>query len=195
MKKNVLLIFALGIFMSMTAFAQDHTVSIAGQLGWSSPGGDGVGEEAGKIDVDGGLSYGADVLYHLMDGKLGVGLAYTGTILASVDSNLDAFGMTVIGAKGLYSLKSDGFTPFAGLTLGMMKLSTPEFKDGNGNVLVASKSGSAFAIQPTLGLSFGGFYMAVDYLVPGKITIDGTTAENAIGHLTYNLGYRRAFQF
>ena len=176
--------------------AQDHQISVAGQLGYAIPGGSGVTED-GEYDVDGGLVYQADILYHLMDGKLRAGIGYSGAILASVDSGVDAYGMTMYGLKGLYYLNSEGFSPFAGLSIGLMTLSTPEFQDGDGNVLVPAIKGSALAIQPTVGIAFGGFYISADYLLPGNIELDlsTTTMEGKIGCLGINLGYRYTFDF
>jgi len=179
------------------ANAQDHQVSAAGQLGWALPGGAGVGEEAeDAYDVDGGLAYQGDVLYHLMDNKLRVGLGYTGTILASVSGTLSAYGMTTIGAKGLYYVKPEGFSPFGGLTLGVSTLETPETSI-NGQVTNPAEKGSGFAIQPTVGLAFGGFYISADYLIPTNIKLkdDPLNREGKIGYLAVNLGYRYTIDF
>lgn len=199
MKKIITLFFTIALVGSFTVInAQDHQVSVAGQLGWAIPGGSGVGEGAdAPYDVDGGIVYQADVLYHLMDGKLRAGIGYSGAILASVDSGLDAYGMTMYGLKGLYYMKPEGFSPFAGLSLGLMTLSTPEFTDGSGNVINPAEKGSALAIQPTVGLAFGGFYISADYLLPGNIKLenDNFEVEGKIGYLGVNLGYRYTFDF
>ena len=173
--------------------AQDHQISVAVQLGYALPGGSGVAED-GAYDVDGGFAYHADILYHLMGSKLRAGLAYSGAILASVDSGIDAYEMTMYGVKGLYYLNPEGFLPFVGLSLGFMTLSTPEFGDGNGGVLVPAITGSALAIQPTVGIAFGGFYISADYLLPGNIELElSTPVEGNIGYLGINLGYRYTF--
>ncbi len=181
------------VFGSLLAVGQnkDLRFSLSGQLGWAVPQGDGVGEEVGQIDVDGGLTYAVDGLYHIMDNKLGVGLNFGSSILASVDDGLDAFGFSVIGAKGVYFLNPDKFTPFFGLTLGVATLSTPEVSV-NGEVTSPSEKGSTFAIQPSIGIMFkGGFFLSADYMIPGKVTVDNTGIEDqAIGTLNINLGYR-----
>jgi len=177
-------------FLLLSFFQSNAQTLVSGgvTVGFASPQGSGVGESAGLIDVDGGLSYAVQGYYHPSDFNLGLGLFYGSTILASVDTSIDAFGMTVIGASARYNLNEEGFTPFGSLALGLMQLSTPSVSSG-GTVLVESRKGSAFAIQPTIGLSFGGFQLSVDYLLPGNITIDGVTSDNKIGYLSYNLGY------
>lgn len=180
-----------------TLSAQDHNISISGQLGWALPGGDGVGEEeTDPYDVDGGLTYAADALYHFGDGKLRAGITYSAAILASVDSGLDAYGMSFYGLKGMYYLKNEGFSPFGGLSLGIAKLETPETSSG-GQVINPSESGTSFAIQPTLGLAFGNFYISADYLLPSNIALDEDPfmREGKIGYLGINLGYRQPFSF
>ena len=102
--KQIALIFALSLW-ALSASAQ--TISASGQIGWIIPGGSGVNEE--NYDVGGGLNIAVDALYHLGDeGKLGVGIGYYTGILAG--GSLDAFGMRVIGVKGLYELKSEGLS-------------------------------------------------------------------------------------
>lgn len=183
---------------SLQLSAQDHQVSVGGQLGWAIPGGSGVGEAPeGAYDVSGGISYSADVLYHLMEGKLRTGVSYTGAILANSNPLAEAYGMTVYGVKGLYYVKNEGFSPFGGLTLGLATLSTPE-TSVNGTVVSPSISGSALAIQPTLGLAFGNFYVSGNYLLPGNIKLeenDVVLQEGKIGFLSINLGYRYVFEF
>lgn len=178
--------------------AQDHQVSASGQLGWAIPGGSGVGEAPeGAYDVSGGISYSGDILYHLLEGKLRTGVSYTGAILANSNPLAEAYGMTVYGVKGLYYVKSEGFSPFGGLTLGLATLSTPE-TSVNGTVVSPSISGSALAIQPTIGLAFGGFYVSGNYLLPGNIKLeenDVVLQEGKIGFLSINLGYRYVFDF
>jgi hypothetical protein len=197
MKSFIKLFFTIALVGSFSIMnAQDHQISVAGQLGYAIPGGAGVGEGAdAAYDVDGGLVYQGDILYHLMDEKLRVGVAYSGAILASVDGNFDAYGMTIYGLKGLYYLKSEGFSPFGGLSLGLMTLSTPEFTDGSGQVINPAEKGSTIAIQPTLGLAFGGFYISADYVLPGNIKLkdDALNREGKIGYLGINLGYRYIF--
>jgi hypothetical protein len=134
-----------GIFLT----AQDHQISLSGQLGWTIPGGSGVGDAPeGAFDVSGGIVYSGDAVYHLMDGKLRTGFMYSGTIIANSNPLAEAYGMTVYGVKGLYYLNDEGFSPFAGLSLGLGTLSTPETTI-NGTVVSSSISGSALAIQPT----------------------------------------------
>jgi len=187
--KNLLRVFSLSVFLLSFYGASAQTlVSGGATFGYASPNGSGVGETAGLIDVDGGISYSLLGYYHPSDFKLGFGVHVSASVLASVDTGLDAYGLAVYALSTRYNLKEEGFTPFASLGVGLMQLSTPSVSSG-GVVLVEAKKGSALAIQPTVGLSFGGFQLSVDYLVPGKITIDGVTADNKIGYLTYNLGY------
>lgn len=192
------LVCAMLIIAGTQLSAQDHEISISGQLGWAIPGGSGVGEAPdGAFDVSGGLSYTGDVMYHLMEGKLKTGVSYTSAILANSNPLQEAYGMTVYGVKGLYYLKPEGFSPFGGLALGLATLSTPE-TSVNGVVVSEAISGSRIAIQPTIGLAFGGFYISANYLLPGNIKLeenDVVLQEGSIGFLSANIGYRYSFGF
>ncbi len=195
MKNLIKLFFTLVLMASTTSIFSQHTVSAAGQLGWAIPGGGGVGETE-AYDVDGGLVWGADVLYHLGEGNLRVGIGYNAAILASVSGTLSAYGMTVGGAKGLYYLKTEGFSPYAGLTLGFSKLETPE-TSVNGTVTNPSEVGYGLGVMPTVGLDFGGFFISADYVLPLNIALkdDALEREGSIGYLGINLGYRYTFDF
>ena len=187
--KQIALIFALSLW-ALSASAQ--TISASGQIGWIIPGGSGVNEE--NYDVGGGLNIAVDALYHLGDeGKLGVGIGYYTGILAG--GSLDAFGMRVIGVKGLYELKSEGFTPYFGLTIGAASLETPETSI-NGMVVSESSSATGLGLVPQIGIKFGGgFYIAGDYVVPTNFDIEEIMATGSVGGLIISLGYRYKFNF
>jgi len=189
--KQLLLLFA---FCAFSFQSEAQTVSLAGQLGWIIPGGSGV--DSINYDVGGGIAYMGDVLYHLGEedeAKIGVGLGYYGAILAG--GIFDAYGLSLVGVKGVYELNPSGFTPFFGLTLGLSKLETPEISV-NGTVTSPSNSASGFGLAPQVGIKFGGgFYLAGDYIVPTNYKIDEINKDGGVGGLLISLGYRRKFSF
>ena len=188
------------IAMTSMSVLFGQSISIAGSLGWSIPGGSGVGEEIDDLNLDGGIGYNADVLYHLTE-QLGVGLAYSSSILAGASEgfgDVDIYGTRVLGVKGLWRLSEDGVSPFGGLTLGLAQLLTPEFSltDAEGNpVTVEEQRGSGFGIQPEVGIAFGGFFLSANYLVPVKYTIENVITDKALSTLNINIGYRRNIDF
>ncbi len=178
-----------------------QSISAAGSLGWTIPGGSGVSDAPEDLNLGGGLGYNVDVLYHLTE-QLGVGLGYSGAILAGASEgeglDIDIFGTRVFGVKGLWRMKDNGFSPFAGLTLGLSQLLTPALTitDGAGNVTVIDEQrGSGFGIQPEVGISFGGVFLSANYLVPVSYTIEDVVTDKALGTLNINIGYRRNFDF
>ncbi len=185
--------------LSAMSLVGQKVVSAAGFLGWASPGGSGVSDKAEDLNLNGGLTYTGDVLYHIKP-NLGVGLGYTGSILAGAgDGDIDVFGMRLIGAKARYTLKPEGFTPYASLTLGLVQLLTPELTitDGSGSTTVVKETnGSGFGIMPEIGLSFGGFFIGAQYILPAKFTIEEAQVnDKALGSLNIGLGYRYTFEF
>jgi hypothetical protein len=192
--KNFLSIIAGVLLFSNIVTAQE--LSVSGNVGWASPKGGGISDAAGDLNLDGGLVYSADALYMLKP-TLGVGLQYSSAILAGAGGgDVDLFGLRVIGAKGYWALKEEGFSPYAGLTLGLAQLLTPELtitQNGQTSV-IPETNGSGFGIMPELGLRFGGFILGVQYTVPTKFTIEevGIT-DKAAGSLNYVLGYRKNF--
>lgn len=192
-------------FIAMTSMSLlfGQSISAAGSLGWSIPGGSGVSDAPEDLNLGGGLGYNIDVLYHLSE-QIGVGIGYSSSILAGksegegFSGDIDIFGTRVIGAKGLWRMKAEGFSPFAGLTLGLSQLLTPEvtITDGSGNTtVIEEQTGSGFGIQPEVGISFGGVFLSANYLVPVSYTVEDVVADKALGSLNINIGYRRNFDF
>ena len=195
--KKFILLFCLGFFGAFSVNAQ-HVVSASGSLGWSIPGGSGVSEEPEDLNLDGGIGYNVDVLYHL-NGNLGVGIAFTEHLLAGGGGgDIDIFGLRFTGVKAQYRLKEEGFTPFVGLGIGLTQLLTPEFTitDATGNsVTVPEQNGGGFGIMPEFGLSFGKFFVSALYQLPAKLEIEDVISEKSVGALNINIGYRYAFDF
>lgn len=95
-------------------------------------------------------------------------------------------------------MKKDGFSPFAGLTLGLAQLTTPEYSitDATGNsITIPEQRGSGFGVQPEAGIAFGGFFLSANYLVPVSYTITDVVTDKALATLNINIGYRRNFDF
>ncbi len=201
-KRNFMKFYSLFIsffMLSAISLVGQKVVSVGGSLGWAVPGGSGVSEKAEDLNLDGGLTYTGDVLYHIKP-NVGVGLGYTGSILAGGgDGDIDVFGMRLIGAKARYALKAEGFTPYASLTLGLAQLLTPELTvtDGTGQtVVIPENNGSGFGIMPEIGLSFGAFFINAQYIVPTKFTVEeAQIKDKAVGTLNIGIGYRYNFEF
>jgi len=187
--KRTILFFTLCLGLAISA--QGQKISASGQLGWIIPGGGGV--DSTNYDVSGGINYAVDALYHLgEEGNLGVGLGYYAGILSGGLLS-DNYGLTVVGVKALYMLNPEGFSPFAGLTIGAAKLATPEITINN--VALPVNSASGLGLVPTVGLSFGGVYLALDYVIPTNYDIPEIERTGGVGGMIISLGYRRAFEF
>ena len=180
-----------------------QSLSLAGSLGWAIPGGSGVSDAPEDLNLGGGLTWNADVLYHLNE-QIGVGVSITRSILAGKSegegfgADIDIFGARIFGVKGLWRLNEEGFTPFAGLTLGVSQLLTPEitFTDGEGNTsTIEEQTGSGFGIQPEVGISFNGVFLSANYIVPVSYTVEDVITDKALGVLNVNIGYRRNISF
>lgn len=198
MKKPVLnfvtcLLFVIGAF----SVSAQTNISVSGSFGWAVPGGSGISEDPEDLNLDGGLVWTLDALYHV-NGNLAVGLQRTAAILAGAGGgDVDLFGMNMIGAKGMYFLKEEGFTPFAGLSIGIGQLKTPEYSvtSGGSTTTVPANTGSGFGIMPEVGLSFGKLFLVGRYLVPVSYDIEDVISDKAAGMLTIELGYRLPFSF
>ena len=193
MKKLIfpLLLMLVGFSMNAQKF------SASGFLGYNIPAGGGLGEGMDQIDVDGGLTYGVDAFYYLDEDepKLGVGVFYLASILAGVGDDVEAYGLTTFGLKGIYHMKTEGFSPFAGLGLGLSKLETPTttITTSTGTETFGGHSATGFAIVPQVGIAFGSFQIAFDYIVPTKKKIDEIDYEGSVGSMIISLGYSQRF--
>jgi len=185
------------IAMTSMSVLFGQSISAAASLGWTIPGGSGVSDDPQDLNLNGGLGYNVDVLYHLTE-QIGVGIGYNASILAGATSqgagDFNLYGTRLIGVKGLWRMKEDGFSPFGGLTLGLAQLETPEVSSG-GTVILASERASGFGIMPELGISFGGVFLSANYIVPVNYNIEGRIEDKALGGLNINVGYRRNFDF
>ncbi len=196
--KKLILFSALFFAGFASLSAQDHTISASAQLGWSVPGGSGVSDNPEDLNLDGGIEYGLDLLYHIKE-NIGVGLVLNRSVLAGAGGgDIDLFGARFIGAKGLWMMKPEGFSPFAGLSLGVSQLLTPEwsYTDADGVVQVQEEmTGSGFGIMPEAGLRFGKFFISAQYVVPVSYTIENIITDKSLGILNINLGWRQPFSF
>lgn len=188
--------FSLG-----SLFAQDF--SISANLGWAIPGGSGVGDEIEDLNLNGGLTISGDLLYYVTP-NIGVGLNYASSALAGASTeegvigDIDLYGMRFIGAKGMYRLKDEGFTPYGALSLGLAQLTTPGYTISSGGsepVVVEEQKGGGFGIIPEVGIQIGGFQISAFYLLPTKYSIENVITDKSVGTLNINLGYRYNFGF
>jgi hypothetical protein len=191
MKKISVLFISVLIGTIGTISAQ--SLSFSGQFGWSIPQGKAFDAIDGVKMTKGGLAYGIDALYMLpiLDEKLGAGLTVKGDLLfGSGDFGLSS--LSLYGVKGYYKFFSSKVTPYAALSLGLSRYGTPDMtvSDGNGNEITwEGEKGSGFGIMPEVGVQFGGFFIAANYLVPMKYKIEDIKTES-VGSLAISIGYR-----
>ncbi len=199
MKKIILKFSTLFLAILFTQNLNAQAISAAGALGWAVPGGSGVSDKMEDLNLDGGLTYFGDIMYHL-DSKIGFGLHYQGSILAGVGGgDTDIFGMRFIGAKGQYTFLEGNFEPFVGLGLGLSQLLTPELSitDGNGmTTLVPENRSSNIGILPEVGFYVKNFFLSVQYLVPVNYTVEEVNiVSKALGTVNINVGYRYKYEW
>lgn len=168
-----------------------QSLKIGGQLGYANPQGS-MFESAGEKLAKGGVSLDLDAMYYMekFESKLGFGFNYNGSLLfgQSTSSGFDIglYGLSLYGVKVNYQFFNTKVTPYVSLSTGLAQLSTPEIKDGNGNVLSKSEKSFAFGLRPEVGLDLGGFIISAGYIVPMKYDINNKSA----GVLQISLGIR-----
>lgn len=197
MKKTILTVAAACFCICLSLGVQAQAVSASGFLGWAVPGGSGVSDEPEDLNLDGGLTYGLDAMYHLNE-NLGVGLQFNRSVLAGAGGgDIDLFGMRFFGAKAQYRFFENKVSPYAGLALGLSTLLTPEYSvtTGTETTVYPESTGSTFGILPEAGIYFGGLFIGVQYLVPLAYTIDEAgVVDKSLGTLGINIGYRYTFE-
>lgn len=96
----------------------------------------------------------------------------------------------MLGAKGMYELKAEGFTPFFGLTLGVASL-TPPMITVNGIVTNQPIRVNGLGLVPQLGIKLGfGLYLAADYFVPTNFDIVENGTIGSVGGIMISGGFR-----
>jgi hypothetical protein len=175
MKKIYFVLAVAGLLFVQTVNAQ---ISASAVFGLGLPKGEtfGIDENGGGV----GLSYATSVLYHLpnMNNKLGVGIAYNGSLLMGGKADgetlsIGGYGIELYGIKGEYRFFKGGVTPYIGLITGLSRFEIAGLEvestgddelDGNaGNVVSFS-----FGLAPEIGLDLGCFRLATTYFVPMK---------------------------
>ena len=194
MKKisSLLVVILIGTISTISA----QSISLGGQFGWAIPQGGTFEPVNGEKAAKGGLAYDIDALYMLpsFDEKLGAGLTYKGDLLFGLGEGVTGlYTLQLYGVKGYYKFFSSKVTPYAALSLGLSQFGTPDmiFTDENGEEIGSYEGvkGSSFGILPEIGVQFGKFFIAANYLVPMKYKFDGITGESA-GSLAISIGYR-----
>ena len=191
--KLIRLFLAVMLLAPCALFSQG--ITIGGQFGWAVPQGKAFERATGEKGTKGGLAFDFDVLYHfdnVLDGKLAAGLTYNTSILFGVSNSdgldISLYGLSLYGVKGLYKFIDNDIYPYAALSVGLSQLSTPEYSDGAGNVLVASKTAFSFGLRPEIGVNFGGFNISAGYLLPMPYDISGIN--RAAGALQISIGWK-----
>ena len=191
--KKISILFVV-ILMGTIGTISAQSLSFSGQFGWSIPQGKAFEAVDGVKATKGGLAYSIDALYMLpiLDEKLGAGLTLKGDLLfGSGDFGLSS--LSLYGVKGYYKFFDSKVTPYAALSLGLSQYGTPEVTlsdlDGNEIGKIEAVKGSGFGIMPEVGVQFGGFFIAANYLVPMKYKIEDIKTES-VGSLAISIGYR-----
>ena len=190
--KKISLLFVIVLFGTLsTAFAQ--SISVSGQFGWAIPQGDAFKPEGGEPSAKGGLAYDLDALYFLpnFDNKLGVGVNYKGDLLFGLGEVSGLYSLQLYAAKGYYKFFTSKVTPYAALSLGLSQFGTPDYTysvGGDEPILVKGVRKSSFGIAPEIGVQFGSFFIAANYLVPMKYKFEGVST--SAGALAISIGYR-----
>jgi hypothetical protein len=184
------LIFLLVILISGSLSAQ--SLKFGGQVGYGMPQGDLFKATDGEDMAKGGFSLDFDALYFLeqFNDKLGLGINYNTSLLfgnsSSNDWNIGVYGLSLYGVRVYYKFFDCKVTPYASLSTGLTRLSTPEISDSNNNVLVESEKSFSFGLRPEIGLDLGGFVLSAAYIVPMKYG----SFESKAGVFQISLGVR-----
>jgi len=199
--KNLILknVFVVGILLTSAAVVNAQLpISFSGQGGYASPSGGHFENAAGEKMSKFGLGLDFDVLWHLeqMDNKLGVGLAYNTSFLFGADFsgglNVGLYGLDLYGVKGQYRFFNSRVSPYAALSLGLSRFSTPEISmvdaAGNSTVISPAEHAFGFGIRPEVGIEFGSFILSAAYIVPMSYTVYGNS--KSAGCFQINIGWR-----
>ena len=173
--KKILLVFICLFSFLIDSYAQDKKASFGIGFG---------GASASAKDLDGvkdsgfGVNFYINGMYNINE-NLSAGLEYNGNavVIAGVDPSgltLDFKASSINGilAKGRYAFGSGGARPFAGLMLGIYKI-TPgsvTISGSTSSVLLAFESKTTFGFAPEVGIELGSFQLATSYHLPGKYT-------------------------
>jgi hypothetical protein len=170
----------------------------------------GVGLGGSKLtgDLGKGGSFGLD---YYLEGKyfvkdqLAVGLEYNSAAVgyASPGSllGISFYGNTSVFAKGEYFFTTGKVRPYAGLGLGVAKLSTPEltFTSGGKTTTIPEESKINVGISPRIGLMLGNFGVEFNYTLSGKTpkstVINVVTSDKAFNFYAITLKYIYPFSF
>lgn len=187
--KNYHVLSVLLLLCSFNGMSQKLT--LAGQLGWSSPQGSAF-ESNGEEMAKAGLNVDFDALYHpdMFGGKLGLGITLNSSLLfgASTDNGLDIglYGLSLYGVKAHYKFLDSKVTPYASLSTGLSQFETPEISDANGQVISEGIKNNSFGLRPEVGLHLGSFFLSVGYVLPMKYDV----IDEKAGALQFSLGVR-----
>ena len=189
--KKISLLFVVILFSAIGTISA-QSISFGGQFGWSIPQGNAFKPVGGEKSAKGGLAYNLDALYLLpnFDEKLGAGLTYKGDLLFGVGSGVNGlYTLQLYGVKGYYKFFNSKVTPYAALSLGLSRLGRPD----NVSTGVEAGKASSFGMMPELGIQFGDFFVAANYLVPMKYKFESGNV--SAGSIAISVGYRYNISF
>jgi len=147
-------------------------------------------------DFEHGIAFRAEALYHLTstNSKLGIGVAISANpqIQDEIGSVVRTFGNTLYGVKAVYHFSRNKLSPFIGLTAGLNTTAWTEYNEDL-DVLLNSANQVSFGFNPQVGISFGNFELAVDY-IPNIVKADDVllliSPAFEASFLSVTLGYR-----
>ena len=187
-----------GLFAgSIMVNAQSLPVSFSGQFGYTVPQGGWFENAEGESMTRFGLNVDFDALWHLerFNRRLGVGITYNSSFLFGADlgAGLDVgiYGLSLYGVKGQWRFFNSRVSPYASLSLGLARFSTPEVTmhvGGSSTVVAEAEHAFGFGVRPEIGIEFGVFVISVGYIVPMNYTIGNDTY--SAGGLQFSIGTR-----
>jgi len=152
-----------------------------------------------------GLSFSANVLYHLpsFDNKLGLGLTFSESFVFGGGSNdnsvtVGLFVLDLYGVKGEYRFFNRGFSPYVSLATGLSRFEIGGLSMGesdnelgvDGNL--GAVNSFSLGLAPEVGLDIGLFRIAATYFVPMKYKAIYGEKKTA-GLLEFTMGLRYGF--
>lgn len=200
MRKKLFLGIAVSLLFVTTCKAQFlEQLSFQALVGWSGAQGGLFKNSDGEKLSSFGVNYDLDVLYHFnqLNNKLGVGLGWNSSFLFAADfgdgiSDIGAYKLNLIGAKGYYRFFTSKVSPYASLLIGASEFLTPEMTITIGNedpIVIPKESAWGLGIRPELGVALGDFIISAAYIVPMNYNFSGV--KDTAGALEISIGYRK----
>lgn len=190
----------IATLFTVTLFAQNnHKLTFAAGLGAS--------KLTGELGKGGsfGLNYLVDAKYFFTN-QLSTGIEYNSSAIAYGNKEsiigIRAYGADLYLAKADYFLSNKKVKPYAGLGLGVAKISTPEILATNASgameVWIPAESKFNFVLSPRAGLMLGNWGLECIYNVAGKTPkstqLNVSSSNKGFNFYTVSLRYSHSFK-